>query len=182
MRTDDFDYYLPPERIAQTPVEPRHASRLLVLKRASNQLEHSTFWDLPGYLRPGDLLVINQTRVLPARIFARKPTGGRVEVLLLRREDALTWEALIGGKHVKPGTTLSIEGGPSVEVVDVLEGSRRRVRFTEPVEPTWKKLARCRCLHTSTPGWRILNATRQFTPVNLVRLLRQPLACILHRS
>lgn len=142
MRTDDFDYHLPQERIAQTPVEPRHSSRLLVLKRASNQLEHSTFWDLPDYLRPGDLLVINQTRVLPARIFARKPTGGRVEVLLLRRENALTWEALIGGKHVKPGTTLSIEGGPSVEVVDVLEGARRLVRFTEPVEPTLEKIGR----------------------------------------
>jgi len=140
MRTDDFDYYLPPARIAQTPVEPRHASRLLVLKRASNQLEHSTFWELSSYLRPGDLLVINQTRVLPARIFARKPTGGRVEVLLLRRDDALTWEVLIGGKHVKPGTILSIEGGPSLEVVEVLEGSRRRVRFTEPVEPTLEKI------------------------------------------
>jgi S-adenosylmethionine:tRNA ribosyltransferase-isomerase len=140
MRTDDFNYYLPPERIAQTPVEPRHASRLLVMKRASDHLEHATFWDLPSYLRPGDLLVINQTRVLPARIFARKPTGGRVEILLLRREDALTWEALIGGKHVKPGTVMVIDGGPDVEVVEVLEGSRRRVRFAEPVESTLEKI------------------------------------------
>jgi S-adenosylmethionine:tRNA ribosyltransferase-isomerase len=140
MRTDDFNYHLPPERIAQVPVEPRHASRLLVLERASDRLEHATFWDLPNYLSPGDLLVINQTRVLPARIFARKPTGGRVEVLLLRREDALTWEALIGGKHVKPGTVMAIEGGPDVEVVEMLEGSRRRVRFAEPVEPTLEKI------------------------------------------
>jgi len=140
MRTDDFDYPLPPERIAQTPVEPRHASRLLVLKRASHELQHATFWELPNYLQPNDLLVVNQTRVLPARIYARKPTGGRVEVLLLRREDAHTWEALIGGKHVKPGTTLAIEGGPDVEVVEVLEGSRRRVRFSAPVEPTLEKI------------------------------------------
>jgi len=140
MRTDDFDYPLPPERIAQTPIEPRHASRLLVLNRSSGELEHTTFWNLTDYLYPGDLLVINQTRVLPARIFARKPTGGRVEVLLLRREDALTWEALIGGKHVKPGTLLKIEGGPDVEVVEMLEAARRRVRFSQPVEPTLEKI------------------------------------------
>ncbi len=140
MRTDDFDYPLPPERIAQIPVEPRHASRLLVLKRTSNQLEHTTFWNLPDYLNPGDLLVINQTRVLPARIFAHKPTGGKVEVLLLKREDALTWECLIGGKKVKPGMSLKIAGGPDVEIVEELEGSRRMVRFSEPVESTLEKI------------------------------------------
>lgn len=134
MLTDDFNYDLPLERIAQTPVEPRHASRLLVMNRAAGTLEHRTFWDVLDYLRPGDLLVINQTRVLPARIYARKATGGKVELLLLRREDALTWEALIGGKNVKPGTPLVIEGGPRVEVVEILEGSRRMVRFNEPVE------------------------------------------------
>jgi S-adenosylmethionine:tRNA ribosyltransferase-isomerase len=134
MKTSDFDYVLPPERIAQIPVEPRHASRLLVLRRDSAELEHTTFWDIANYLRPGDLLVINQTRVIPARIFARKETGGRVELLLLRRHDALTWEALVGGKRLTTGKRLQIEGGPGLVVMAELEGSRRLLRFDKPVE------------------------------------------------
>jgi S-adenosylmethionine:tRNA ribosyltransferase-isomerase len=134
MQTSDFDYDLPPERIAQTPVEPRHASRLLVLNRASHTLEHRTFWDVANYLRPGDLLVVNQTRVIPARIFAHKPTGGRIELLLLRRTADNTWETLVGGKRVAPGMRLQLENGPQVEVIERLEGSRRLVRFSEPVE------------------------------------------------
>lgn len=135
MHTSDFDYPLPPERIAQTPVEPRHASRLLVLHRAAGTLEHRIFWDIGDYLRPGDLLVINQTRVIPARIYARKPTGGRIELLLLKRLESLTWEALVGGKRVSPGMKLALEGGPQAEVLENLEGSRRLVRFSQPVEP-----------------------------------------------
>jgi S-adenosylmethionine:tRNA ribosyltransferase-isomerase len=134
VKTADFYYHLPEERIAQTPVEPRHASRLLVLDRACTSLEHTTFWEIGNYLHPGDLLVINQTRVIPARVFARKPTGGRVELLLLRREDALTWEALVGGKGMAPGRTFQVERGPSAEIVADLSGSRRLVRFDEPVE------------------------------------------------
>ncbi len=135
MRTSDFDYDLPPERIAQTPVEPRHASRLLVLDRARAQLEHATFWEINRYLHPGDLLVINETRVIPARLFARKPTGGKVELLLLRREDAQTWEALVGGKGLVAGKRLALEDSLEVEVLEVLEGARRRLHFTRPVEP-----------------------------------------------
>lgn len=135
MRTSDFDYYLPPESIAQTPVEPRHASRLLVLQRAQNKIEHTTFWNVGEYLRSGDLLVINRTRVIPARIYARKPTGGRVELLLLRKEDPTTWEALVGGKGLSAGRSLQLEEGFSAEIIAVLEGPRRRVRFSEPVEP-----------------------------------------------
>ena len=135
MRTDDFDYFLPPERIAQTPVEPRHASRLLVVNRASDQLEHRHFWEVGDYLRPGDLLVVNHTRVLPARIFARKPTGGKVEILLLRQEEEQVWEALVGGKRVTAGLTLRLEDGASVKVEAVLDGSRRRLRFEGPVQP-----------------------------------------------
>jgi S-adenosylmethionine:tRNA ribosyltransferase-isomerase len=135
MRTSDFDYELPPERIAQTPVEPRHASRLLVLDRARSELEHTSFWQIDRYLRPGDLLVINETRVIPARVFARKPTGGKVELLLLRREDDLAWEALVGGKGLLAGRRLSLDDGLEVEIVEVLDGARRRVRFNRPVEP-----------------------------------------------
>lgn len=134
MKTSDFDYPLPLERIAQTPVEPRHNSRLLVLRRGQMELEHSVFYQVGEYLHPGDLLVINRTRVIPARIFALKPTGGKVELLLLRREDETTWEALVGGKGMSAGKSVAIPGGPQAEVIEVLEGSRRRVRFSEPVE------------------------------------------------
>ena len=134
MLTSDFDYHLPPERIAQTPIEPRHASRLLVLDRAAPELAHTTFWQIQDLLRPGDLLVINRTKVIPARIFARKETGGRVELLLLRRQDALTWEALVGGKRLTRGKRLQIEDGPAVWIEEELEGSRRLLRFEQPVE------------------------------------------------
>lgn len=134
MKTTDFDYSLPPERIAQTPLEPRHTSRLLVLHRNQPELEHTTFWHIGDYLRPGDLLVINQTRVIPARIFAHKETGGRVELLLLRQVDSLTWEALVGGKRLTTGKHLTVEGGPQVEVIADLDGSRRLLRFSEPLD------------------------------------------------
>jgi len=136
MKTSDFDYELPPECIAQTPVEPRHASRLLVLDRQSGGLEHTTFWNIGSYLHPGDLLVVNQTRVIPARLFARKvPGGGRVELLLLRRLDETGWEALGGGKGLVRGRHMQVVGGPEAEIEAVLEGSRRLVRFSEPIEP-----------------------------------------------
>lgn len=134
MKTSDFDYDLPSERIAQTPIEPRHNSRLLVLRRGSNDLEHAIFKDIRRYLRPGDLLVINQTRVIPARVFARKSSGGKVELLLLNRRDELTWEVLVGGKKVGHGTHLQLEDGLAATVVAVLEGPRRLVQFNQPVE------------------------------------------------
>jgi S-adenosylmethionine:tRNA ribosyltransferase-isomerase len=135
MKTSDFDYYLPPERIAQTPVEPRHSSRLLVLNREKDTLEHATFWDIGNYLKSGDLLVINQTRVIPARLYAHKATGGKVEILLLRRVNDDIWEALVGGKKLLAGQRVQVDNGPQVEVVEVLEGSHRMVRFAQPIEP-----------------------------------------------
>src|SRR5512135_1341306 len=134
MNTSDFDYHLPPEFIAQTPAEPRDSSRLLILKRDTGAIEHSIFHDIGRYLHANDLLVINRTRVIPARLFARKPTGGRVEVLLLKRDDFLTWECLVGGKGLTVGKSIRIENGPDAEIVEILDGSRRRLRFTEPVE------------------------------------------------
>ena len=97
MKTADFDYFLPADRIAQTPMEPRHDSRLLVLHRNDGSLEHLKFWEIGRFLNPGDALVVNQTRVIPARLYAHKlPGGGKVELLLLRKEDELTWEVLGG--------------------------------------------------------------------------------------
>ena len=135
MRTSDFEYNLPPSFIAQTPLEPRDASRLLVLRRDTGTLEHAVFRDIGKYLHSGDLLVLNQTRVIPARLFARKTTGGRVELLLLRREDTHTWECTVGGKGLKTGIRLLLEeNGPEAEIVGMLDGARRLVRFARPVE------------------------------------------------
>ena len=134
MKTSDFDYFLPPECIAQTPIEPRHNSRLLLIKRDSDDFQDEIFHNLGQYLRAGDLLVINQTRVIPARLFARKPTGGKVELLLLKRIEADSWEALVGGKGLKPGVMVTVENGPEVEIVGDREGSRRRIRFMSPID------------------------------------------------
>ncbi len=136
LKTSDFDYNLPPEFIAQTPVEPRDSSRLLVLNRKNNQIQHAVFRDLGDYLQVGDVLVVNETRVIPARIFAHKiPGGGRVELLLLRRVDAFRWEALVGGKGLKAGKAIQIDEGPQAEIVTVFDGPRRLIRFSEPIEP-----------------------------------------------
>jgi len=141
LKTSDFDYHLPESSIAQTPVEPRDSSRLLVLHRETGELEHRIFRDVAEYFRGGDLLVLNQTRVIPARIFARKETGGRVELLLLRHRDELTWEALVGGKNLRVGTMAKVEeDGPEVEILEMLEGSERLIKFSERIEPYFSKV------------------------------------------
>jgi S-adenosylmethionine:tRNA ribosyltransferase-isomerase len=116
MRTSDFDYHLPTELIAQTPMEPRDASRLLVLDRATGNLEHRRFYDILDYLRPGDVMVFNQSRVIPARLHGRRQdSGGRVELLLLRREGAGVWQALgRPGRRLRPGTRLVVS--PAQEI------------------------------------------------------------------
>ena len=140
MQTSDFDYYLPESSIAQTPTEPRDSSRLLVLHRDTGELQHKIFREVGEYLHPNDLLVLNQTRVIPARIYAHKSTGGRVELLLLRREDELTWQCLVGGKGVRVATKIQIEDGPQAEIIKVLNGSERLIRFGEPIEPYFPKI------------------------------------------
>ncbi len=142
MRTADFDYDLPPELIAQTPVEPRDAARLMVVDRSTGELAHRRFRNLPEYLRPGDLLVFNESRVIPARLFARKPTGGRVEVLLLRPRSETVWEVLVRGRRVRTGLRLAILEGPEgepagaeAEVVEEGERGLRVLRFDQPVLP-----------------------------------------------
>ena len=167
MRTDDFDYNLPDELIAQAPAEPRDSCRLLVLNREleggvpragdavalehGGSVEHRRFYDILDYLEPGDLLVANQTRVMPARLIGKKPTGGVAETLLLRRREDIdplghVWECLVNpGKRLKPGNVveyragglLAPEGSPVVlkaEIIDFVDDSKggRLVRF-EPV-------------------------------------------------
>ena len=151
MRTDDFDYNLPDELIAQAPAEPRDSCRLLVLHRGDGSIDHRIFRDIIDYLEPGDVLVANKTRVMPARLIGRKPTGGTAETLLLnRREDVdpmgVVWECLVNpGKRLKPGAeieyraggALAPEGAPVVlraSILEFVDDSRggRLVRF-EPV-------------------------------------------------
>ncbi len=117
LRVDDFDFDLPESLIAQTPIEPRDASRLLVLDRAANALTDDRIASLPGYLRPGDLLVRNVSRVIPARFWARKPeTGGKIELLLLRALDGRRWEALAKpAKRLTPGLRAEIIAGEAGE-------------------------------------------------------------------
>jgi len=134
MRTSDFDYHLPLERIAQTPLEPRHNSRLMVMHWNDNTLTDSVFHQLGLYLRKGDLLVINQTRVIPARLFARKKTGGKIELLLLKQLETGVWEALVGGKGLRKGVIVTVEGGPEAEIIEELDGSQRVIRFLQPVD------------------------------------------------
>ncbi len=136
MRISEFDYKLPDHLIAQTPVEPRDSSRLLALHRRTGRIEHRRFSDLVEYLGPGDVLVLNDSRVIPARIFARRQgSGGRVELLLLRRLEPRVWKA-VGrpGRGLRPGSILLVEGNAgeeiSVEVLDVAEDGVRTVRLS----------------------------------------------------
>jgi S-adenosylmethionine:tRNA ribosyltransferase-isomerase len=134
VRTDDFDYDLPTGMIAQAPAMPRDSCRLLVLNRASGQVDHRRFSDLPEYLAPGDVLVVNETRVLPARLRGVKDeTGGAVEVLLLRERYTDAWECLVKpGRRLKPGAKMVFADGAMkglvVETID--EGGGRLVQFT----------------------------------------------------
>ena len=134
MRTDDFDYELPSGLIAQEPVEPRDSCRLLVLDRASGQIDHRVFSDLPEYLRSGDILIVNETRVLPARLRGVKDeTGGAVEVLLLRERYEGAWECLVKpGRRLKPGAKMVFgDGAMTGLIVETLdEGGGRLVQFT----------------------------------------------------
>ncbi len=130
MKTSDFYYELPEELIAQTPANPRDSARLLVYHRDTKRIEHRIFRDVTDYLKKGDVLVVNRTRVLPARLFAYTENGGKVEILLLKRLELDTWEVLVRpGKKCRPGTKLTVNEELSLEVLSVTESGERHVRF-----------------------------------------------------
>ncbi len=131
MKKSDFDFYLPEELIAQTPLERRDGSRLLALDKYSGEIEHRHFYDLPDFLKAGDCLVMNNSRVLPARLIGTRKTGGMVELVLLRDLGDGRWECLSRpGRKTKPGTELSFGDGELNAVVEaVVEGGNRIVRF-----------------------------------------------------
>ncbi len=135
MNTADFDYNLPEERIAQTPLEPRDSSRLLVLERATGRRIHTHFAEIGAFLRPHDLLVANHSRVLPARLHGRKrPGGGEVELLLIEQLEPQRWKALAGGKGLRPGRLIDLGNGLHAEVIEELERSERVVVFNKPLD------------------------------------------------
>lgn len=174
MNINQFDYPLPPELIAQTPIEPRHASRLMVVDSRSGQISHRTFADLPDLLSSGDILIANDSRVIPARLFGRKTSGGKVEILLLKRIDGLRWEALVGGKRVRPGVVIEIQAGEqrsrgagekefsfssaplppcppapiTARVTEDLGDSRRLIEFNQPVDSLLAEIG-----HTPLPPY-----------------------------
>ena len=130
IKTSDFYYDLPEELIAQTPAEPRDSSRLLVYLRETKEIDHRIFRDLCDYLRAGDVLVVNRTKVLPARLYAHTQNGGNVEVLLLKRLNLDEWEVLVRpGKKCRIGTKLTVNGELSLEVTGITETGERHVRF-----------------------------------------------------
>ena len=130
MKTSDFDYYLPEELIAQTPVELRNSSRLMVYDRKTKQVTHAIFRDIVNFLEKGDVLVLNNTRVLPARLFGKTKSGGKVEILLLKRLELDRWEALaMPGKRARAGDEITFSDELSCKVEGYAEEGIRVVRF-----------------------------------------------------
>ena len=133
MELKEFDYYLPKELIAQDPLENRSDSRLMLLDKETGAIEHKIFRDITEYLNPGDCLVINDTKVIPARLYGvRKGTGAAIEILLLKRMEDDTWECLVRpGKKCHIGTVIEFgEGLLTGEIVNVVEDGNRYIKFT----------------------------------------------------
>jgi len=140
LKTVDFDYHLPPELIAQSPLLERDQSRLMVLDRATNQVKHQIFKDITQYFRSGDVLVLNDSRVIPARLIGRKVgSGGRVELLLLEQLDSDRWRVLASGRRLLKGSKIRLDDREqgttniAAEIIEVLDGPLREVKFSLPI-------------------------------------------------
>ena len=188
MLKKDFWYDLPKELIAQEPADPRDSARLMVLSQKDDSIQHRIFRDLPEYLEPGDLLVVNNSKVLPARIVGvKQPTGAVCELLLLRQVKGDQWECLAKpGKRMQPGTKVSFGDGTLTAVVDeTLEDGNKFVTFyydTETLYENWMNLARCRCRPTSPSSWKIRASIRRSMPRSWAALLHPRQACTSPRS
>ena len=131
MKLEEFDYDLPEELIAQIPIEKRDESRLMVLDRKNKTIEHKTFKSIIDYLEPGDCLVRNNTKVIPARLYGKKETGANVEFVLLKQIEGDIWETIVRpGNKLKPGTNVEFgDGLLKATVLDILDGGTRKVQF-----------------------------------------------------
>ena len=131
MKLEEFDYNLPEELIAQVPIEKRDESRLMVLHRDSKKIEHKTFKDIINYLKPGDCLVRNNTKVIPARLYGKKETGANVEFVLLNQIEGDIWESIVRpGNKLKPGSVVNFgDGLLKATILDIMEGGTRKVEF-----------------------------------------------------
>lgn len=187
MKTSDFYYDLPPELIAQTPLEKRDESRLLCLDKATGEWSHHHFYELPDFLRAGDCLILNNSRVLPARLLGhRLPGGGACEVLLLQDKGDKVWECLVRpGKHLREGARVSFgDGELTAEIAEVLPDGNRLVRFDyngiflEVLE----RLGKMPLRPTSRRSCRIRNATRPSTPRSTARRRPPRRVCTSRRS
>ena len=136
-----YDYELPERLIAKYPITPRDHSRLMVLNRKTQTITHDRFYNLPKYLKEGDLLVLNDTKVIPARLLGRKPTGGKVEVLLNRKlPETNRWHALIGGKKIKPGLEIEIAPDLKAVIIKQVEGPLFEVELISPEGEVMEKI------------------------------------------
>lgn len=137
MKVSDFNYNLPESLIAQSPVEPRDASKLMLMSRATGEIQHRIFRDIVEELGPGDVLVMNNTRVIPARLpVVKAKTGGKAEILLLRQMTDTRWRALIGGKRISADTVLAVpDTDITVNIVEYLAGAERLIEFSAPINP-----------------------------------------------
>jgi S-adenosylmethionine:tRNA ribosyltransferase-isomerase len=198
MRTSDFSYSLPPELIAQTPVEPRDHSRLMVLNRSNGSIKHHRFFEIVDYLCAGDVLVFNDSRVIPARLSGRKvDTGGRVEILLLHRRDTAVWEAVVKpGKRVSIGTKIEISGNKAkvlAEIVGLGEGGIRVISFSDEAPlPQLGRVPLPPYIHSPLPDperyqtvyARILGSVAaptaglHFTPELLIKIEQKGVCCL----
>ena len=132
MKLEEFNYYLPEELIAQVPITKRDESRLLVVDKIKNTIEHRVFKDIIDYLEPGDCLVRNNTKVIPARLYGKKETGANVEFVILKQIEGDIWESIVRpGNKLRPGTKVLFgDGLLEAEILDIMEGGTRKVKFT----------------------------------------------------
>ncbi len=186
MQTHDFWYDLPEELIAQTPLQQRDSSRLLVLSRETGKTEHRHFYDILEYLQPGDCLVMNDSRVLPARLLGHRPTGGAAEVLLLRELGDNRWECLCRpGRKMQPGSRVVFGNGElSATVTDILEDGNRVVEFSYEgiFLEVLERLGKCPCRPISRRSLPTRSGIRPFTAGRQGPLQPPPQGCTSQRS
>ena len=187
MKTSDFYFDLPKELIAQDPLEDRASSRLLMVDKNTGETKHEIFRNIVDYLYPGDCLVLNNTKVLPARLLGQKEdTGAAVEILLLKRRDKDVWETLVKpGKKMRPGAKVVFgDGRLRAEVIDVMEEGNRLVRLLTRgfSKRFWTALEKCRSLHTLRISCRIRTAIRLSMPNMTARRRHLRQVCTLQQN